>query len=44
MAKQDVKIHRLDNGMTLVAETMKEVSSAAFVFFPIKEGKSLKGF
>ena len=32
MAKQVVNIHRLDNGMTLVGETMAEVSSAAFVF------------
>jgi len=32
MAKQKVNIHTLDNGMTLVVETMQEVSSAAFVF------------
>ena len=32
MAKQIVNIHTLENGMTLVSETMQEVSSAAFVF------------
>jgi predicted Zn-dependent peptidase len=32
MAKQVINIETLDNGMTLVAETMKEVSSAAFMF------------
>ena len=30
MAEQEIKIHRFDNGLTLVAETMAEVSSAAF--------------
>jgi predicted Zn-dependent peptidase len=29
---QQIDVHRLENGMTLVAETMGEVSSAAFVF------------
>ncbi|KPK75773.1 MAG: hypothetical protein AMJ79_09785 [Phycisphaerae bacterium SM23_30] len=32
MSEQDIRIHKLSNGMTLVAEPMQEVSSAAFVF------------
>ena len=32
MTGQNVNIHRLANGMTLVAESMDEVSSGAFVF------------
>lgn len=32
MEQQVVNMHTMDNGMTLVAETMQEVSSAAFVF------------
>ncbi|MFC1783952.1 M16 family metallopeptidase, partial [Planctomycetota bacterium] len=32
MSEQAVQIHKLNNGMTLVTESMKEVSSAAFVF------------
>lgn len=32
MTQQTVNIHSLSNGMTLVAETMADVSSAAFVF------------
>ena len=32
MSEHTVKIHKLNNGMTLVAEPMAEVSSAAFVF------------
>ncbi|MCP4708011.1 MAG: insulinase family protein [Planctomycetes bacterium] len=32
MAEQVVDVHKLSNGMTLVVEPMKEVSSAAFMF------------
>lgn len=32
MARQDIQVHPLDNGMTLVTEAMPEVMSAAFVF------------
>ena len=32
MADPNVNVHKLSNGMTLVAESMPEVSSAAFVF------------
>ena len=32
MNKEEVRTHKLDNGMTLVAECMAEVSSAAFGF------------
>ena len=32
MSQQDINIHKLSNGMTLVAESMRDVSSGAFVF------------
>ena len=32
MVKQEIKVHNLSNGMTLVAEKIREVSSGAFVF------------
>ena len=32
MADPNVNIHKLSNGMTLVAESMPDVSSAAFAF------------
>jgi len=32
VSKQEIKVHNLSNGMTLVAEKIREVSSGAFIF------------